>query len=258
MGKYYPFFYDIVMTFKILDGPCCSFGKYIEMFRMIDSTWDIGIGILIVIFSSDFHELSHAWVAYRCGDDTAKSQGRLTLNPLAHICPFNSIILPALLYVTAGFFFGGAKPVEINPYRLKNPERDMALSAAAGPISNLILVIFAALLLLLLKPISGTPDLMLDLRLSHEYSLINRILVNVILVNLLLGIFNMIPVPPLDGSRILRYFVPFLRDLYNHLDQIGLLLLLVLIQIPGILDFIQTIILLSLGIVVFLHQTMPG
>ena len=201
------------------------------MIEMIDRSLDIGIGILIIAVSSGFHEAAHAWAAYRCGDDTAKEMGRLTLNPMAHICLYNSIIVPAIIFTLTGIIFGGAKPVPIIPYKLRNPEKGLAFSAAAGPIANLLIAFVATILLLLTKSISinFTPN-----------NLLSRFLINVVLINLSLAFFNLLPIPPLDGSRIARYFMPFLKDTYDMLDQMGIFLLFAIMTfIPGIISVVQ-------------------
>ena len=222
------------------------------MLPMISSYVDIVIWVIILLFSASFHELAHGWVAYRCGDNTAKEQGRLTLNPLAHICPFNSVLLPTILYLVSGgrFIFGGAKPVPIDPSRLNNPERDMALSAAAGPISNMLIIIGAIFVLIALKPIIAIQDF----EEAIAVSIVVRVLLNIILLNAVLGLFNLFPIPPLDGSRIIRYFMPFLREAFDSLDQFGLVLLILLLQVPPILNFLGWMIFSCLGIAGFLYN----
>ncbi len=202
---------------------------------------DLILFIAILLFSSAFHETAHAWVAYRCGDETAYRMGRISFNPLVHICPFNTIILPALLYFTVGFIFGGAKPVPIVPMNLRKPDRDLALSSAAGPISNMILAIFSVVILLVFKKIFGMfslSTLSIDIRI-----IIVHILTNIILLNLILAFFNLIPIPPLDGSRILRYVIPVLRDLYDSMDTFGLIILIMLLNFfPELLGFILNLV----------------
>ncbi len=148
--------------------------------------------IVILIFSVVVHEVAHGYAAYLLGDHTAKYQGRLTLNPLKHLDPFGSVVLPLILYISnAGFMIGWAKPVPFNPYNLKNQRWGEAIVAAAGPFSNiLIAVVFGFLLRLAI--ISGFAD-------EH----IIRITSYVVLINLVLAVFNLIPIPPLDGSKII-------------------------------------------------------
>ena len=185
---------------------------------------------LPLLFAMVLHEYAHGWVAYRCGDPTAKLQGRLTMNPLAHIDPFGSVILPLFcLLMPGGFFLGWAKPVPIDPRLMHQPRRDMALVAAAGPCMNLILAIGSALLFTILLSLDSsvaqywssadeTPPpqslqtmITLPLAVMAVYSL---------LINVLLMLFNLIPIPPLDGSHILRNFLPY--KMAAAFDQIGI------------------------------------
>ena len=154
---------------------------------------------LPVLIGVTFHEAAHAWVAWRLGDDTAKHLNRVTFNPFKHLDLFGTIILPALMLIGSGgrMMFGFAKPVPINPANLNNPRRDMVLVAAAGPISNLGLALLAALLLHTVIIFEG------DFR---EWVVNN--LINTVWFNILLFIFNLLPIPPLDGSRIAAGILP--------------------------------------------------
>ena len=157
------------------------------------------VWILPVLIGVTFHEAAHAWVAWRLGDDTAKHLNRVTFNPFKHLDLFGTIILPALMLIGSGgrMMFGFAKPVPINPANLNNPRRDMVLVAAAGPISNLGLALLAALLLHTVIIFEG------DFR---EWVVSN--LINIVWFNILLFIFNLLPIPPLDGSRIAAGILP--------------------------------------------------
>ena len=157
------------------------------------------VWILPVIVAVTFHEAAHAWVAWRLGDDTAKHLNRVSFNPFKHLDLFGTIILPALMLIGSGgrMMFGFAKPVPINPANLNNPRRDMVLVAAAGPISNLGLALLAALLLHTVIIFEG------DFR---EWVVNN--LINTVWFNILLFIFNLLPIPPLDGSRIAAGILP--------------------------------------------------
>lgn len=158
------------------------------------STW-----VLPIVLAVTFHEASHGWVAWKLGDDTAFNQGRVTFNPIKHIDPFGTIILPALLLLVSGgkMSFGFAKPVPVNFWALNKPRRDMVLVALAGPGANLILAIISATLFHVVEwaPRDIQPWLYANLMMS-------------ILFNLILGIFNMIPLPPLDGGRVAVGILP--------------------------------------------------
>ncbi len=149
-------------------------------------------GVIAVIFYSIIiHEISHGITAYWLGDDTAKRNGRLSLNPIKHIDWFGTVILPLVLYYTAGFVFGYAKPVPINPYNFNNFKRDTGLTAAAGPISNILIAILFALVY----------------HISGSNSILGVFSIPVIQINLFLALLNMIPIPPLDGSKVLGIFL---------------------------------------------------
>lgn len=158
---------------------------------------DIIFKIIILIFSVVVHEVSHGYAALMLGDTTAKYQGRLTLNPLKHLDWFGSVILPLLLTVSgAGFVIGWAKPVPFNPYNLRNQRWGEAIVAFAGPLSNIIIALIFGL----------------ALRISLTYGLVSMPLLTimslVVLINLVLAIFNLVPIPPLDGSKILFSIFP--------------------------------------------------
>lgn len=180
------------------------------------------VGIAAVVIPSiTSHEAMHGFAADRLGDPTAREQGRLTLNPLAHVDPFFTILLPAFLLLSgSGVIFGGAKPVQVNVGRLRNPRRDWALVGAAGPLTNVALALgLSALLALLVHGGMATPE-----------SQATEILSVGIFVNALLAVFNLVPIPPLDGSRVLQLFLsgPTLAA-YQHLERYGLILIVALI-----------------------------
>jgi Zn-dependent protease len=176
------------------------------------STWIVPILIAIT-----FHEAAHAFAAWRLGDDTAHRLGRVTFNPLKHVDPVGTILLPALLFLTkAPFLFGWAKPVPVAFQRLGKPRRDMALVAIAGPFTNVVLALVSAVLIRLvgLLPEEIAPWFVQTLHQS-------------ILLNLILAIFNMFPIPPLDGSRVVMSLLPkVLARQYAKLERFGFLILL--------------------------------
>ena len=199
------------------------------------------IYVVVLVMSVSMHEAAHGWMAYRYGDPTAKELGRITLNPLKHIDPFLSIFLPAILYFTTGFIFGGAKPVPFNPYRMR-PGTDLKKAimwvAAAGPISNFIAAVTGLFLAQLL------------VRLTGQDSYVFQFLYAMYWVNLILGSFNLLPIPPLDGGKVLAGLLPdqLALQLYR-MERYGMLVIIILIMTPlsklmflpiGLLDYFLT------------------
>ncbi len=167
--------------------------------------------IVVLLFSVIIHEVAHGYVAYIRGDDTAKRSGRITLNPIPHIDLFGSILLPASLAIMhAPVLFGWAKPVPVNFARLKNPRVDVPLVSVAGPLSNILLAVISAMLI---RVINFFPGLYaLEFAKSFE-----ALLYMMVVVNIVLPIINLIPIPPLDGSKVVTYFMP--RELaYKYLN----------------------------------------
>lgn len=182
--------------------------------------------ITVIVLSITTHEAAHGFVADRLGDPTARRLGRLTLNPIPHIDPFFTVVLPAMLILFgSNIIFGGAKPVPVNVSLLRNPRHDWALVGAAGPISNLLIAFLLAAVL----------SLMIHTDLWTRSSSGTEILVIGIFVNVLLAIFNLIPVPPLDGSRVVQYFMPpQAREFYSSIERFGLLIIVALVFfLPG-------------------------
>ena len=183
----------------------------------------IVVWVLPVIFAITVHEVAHGWVAKKYGDNTAFNLGRLTLNPLKHIDLFGTIILPGLLLLTGtGFIFGWAKPVPVDPRNFKRPLQDMAFVALAGPVSNLLMAVFWALIARLGVLIGAGNE-----ALSHPliYSGVAGIS-----INLVLALINLLPIPPLDGSRILTGILPnYWAWQYNRLERYGFIILLLLL-----------------------------
>lgn len=198
------------------------------------------------------HEYAHGWVANALGDPTAKLLGRLTLNPLPHIDPFGSLIMPLLcLLFPGGFFIGWAKPVPINPSRLHRPRRDMALVAAAGPAMNLLLAIVSAVLLNLFLAIDPTIEMHWPPQpgVAPRQDLLGMLLVPLtamalfsIAINTLLFAFNLMPIPPLDGGRILTSLLPLKPALaLGRLEPYGMFVVLGLIILDPYIPIISTI-----------------
>lgn len=181
----------------------------------------IVVWILPVIFAITVHEVAHGWVARKCGDNTAYQQGRLTLNPMKHIDWFGTVILPGLLLLTGtGFIFGWAKPVPVDARNFKNPRKDMAWVALAGPVANLLMAVGWALLARLGVAI-GVEAISLPLIYSGVAG---------ISINLVLALINLLPIPPLDGSRIITGILPhYWAWQYNRLERYGFIILLVLL-----------------------------
>ncbi len=194
---------------------------------------------IVFIFSVMVHEVSHGFMAYRLGDDTAEQMNRLNLNPLNHIDPVGSIILPGLLFLAGSpILFGWAKPVPYNPHNLKNPKTGAALIGIAGPLSNLSLALIFGLMIRALDFVSG-PGTVLAMFLDVIVS-----------VNIILAIFNLVPIPPLDGSKLLFALLPSgYSDLRHFLEKYSTLILIafILFGIPVLDPLIQ-----------FLHTLFAG
>lgn len=197
-----------------------------------------------LIFAITIHEVAHGWVANKRGDNTAKIRGRLTLNPIKHIDPVGTILVPFILYFTGSpFLFGWAKPVPINFNALKYPKKDMILVALAGPFSNFIMALLWSLIILLALNVQS--QLMVNMA---QFGVI---------INLILGVFNLLPLPPLDGSRVISALLPNnLAYEYNKLEKYGLYILLGLlflgvfkIMILPIVGILETFIFKAIGLI---------
>lgn len=186
---------------------------------MIESIGDFAftasVWVLPVLLAVTLHEAAHGYVAWMLGDDTAKRLGRVTLNPFAHVDRFGTVILPGLLLLlSAPFLFGYAKPVPVSVGRLNHPRRDMMLVAVAGPLANIFLAFGAAILFHLLFL---TPEF------ANKW--VGRTLINLFQLNLILAVFNLLPIPPLDGGRILTGVLPYpLAVRVAGLERFGMLL----------------------------------
>jgi Zn-dependent protease len=174
---------------------------------------EIAILVIGLLYSIVLHELAHGYVAEKLGDYTPRYAGRLTLNPLAHLDPIGSFLVPLLTYLVGGFLIGWAKPVPINPYNFEKPDRDMALVAIAGPLTNIVIALILASFY----------------KVFYFNGILLEPLLPLIRLNLLLAVFNLIPIPPLDGSRV------FLRNLDPQtmifLEQFGFLFIFLFIYI---------------------------
>jgi Zn-dependent protease len=180
--------------------------------------------IIGFLFAISVHESAHAWMANRRGDPTARMLGRITLNPIKHIDPVGTILLPLMAVIAHVPMLGWAKPTPVNPRNFKNPVLDDILTSVAGPVSNFIVAAAATLVLLVIKHISSpqSQSAMLPFSLLF-YELLE--------INVVLAIFNLIPVPPLDGSHVLRHFLP--APVLRVYDTMGIVGLLVLVYFGG-------------------------
>jgi Zn-dependent protease len=184
------------------------------------------IAFLVLIFSLSIHEAAHAWSASQLGDDTAKRLGRVTLNPVVHVDPIGTLLLPLIAMLSNAPIIGWAKPTPVNTRNLRNPRRDHILVTAAGPTSNLIIAVAAALTLRALPGGAAASNVMTPL---------NMIATEALLLNVLLAVFNMLPIPPLDGGQIMMALLPprIARQL-GFLYEYGFLILMGLL-VTGIL-----------------------
>lgn len=182
----------------------------------------------VILFSMVLHELAHGVVAYWLGDDTAKDDGRLTLNPAKHIDPVMSILVPVLLYMSGGPIFGGAKPVPVDTRNLKFGAWGMALVAIAGPLTNFLI----ALVSFLIGYWTGWLNMS---------GIVGLIFTELVLVNLGFGIFNLIPIPPLDGSRVLYALAPdVVREGMEKFEKIGIIVVMILVIVfPSVISTIM-------------------
>lgn len=208
---------------------------------------EILLQYVCLLFSLCVHEAGHAAMADRCGDPSARFLGRMTLNPLKHIDPMGTVILPLLMMVTSfPYMFGWAKPVPFNPRNLHNMRRDPMLISLAGPGSNFLIALVSALLLRIIAVLLGTSP---DMPILH---ILAMILLFLMVINILLMLFNLLPLPPLDGHHILGYFLPPSgQRMLEQIGPFGILIAIVLVSQLGILHVPMKLISTGLMFVAF-------
>ena len=192
--------------------------------------YTIAVWALPVLFAITLHEVAHGWVANKLGDTTAKMLGRLTVNPFKHIDPVGTVLVPlAMVILQTGFVFGWAKPVPVNTRNLKNPRKDMAIVAVAGPLSNLLMAVLWVFIYKLGASMGVDSNLGQGIRAMGQAG---------ILINLVLFVFNLLPIPPLDGGRVLSAFVPpTVSDMLDRIEPYGFFIVIGLLYF-GVLNAI--------------------
>jgi Zn-dependent protease len=190
----------------------------------------IAISIIPVLFAITLHEVAHGWVALQCGDQTARLSGRLTINPIKHIDMVGTIIVPMLMLVFSHFIFGWAKPVPVDARNMRNPRRDMAIVAAAGPLSNLLMALFWAVVAKLgVASLASAPQVGVFLVYSGEIGIV---------INIVLMVLNFLPIPPLDGGRIMMSILPpKMAWQFAQFERYSFIIV-VLLMLTGVLSYV--------------------
>jgi Zn-dependent protease len=199
--------------------------------------------LMVFLFAISFHESAHAWMANRCGDPTARMLGRITLNPIKHIDPVGTILLPLIALLTGIPMLGWAKPTPVDPRNFRNPKLDDIKTSVIGPISNFVMAGAALLILMAIAAVSRTGSSFIGM-IVYNYPDLSEITQNrsllmpvcllvyeLMSINVILGVFNLIPVPPLDGSHVLRHFLP--GPILKIYDTVGWLGLMALVYLGG-------------------------
>jgi len=198
----------------------------------------------ILLFSVIIHEISHGWMALRLGDPTARDLGRLTLNPIPHIDPVGSILVPAISIISAGtVFIAWAKPVPVNPLNFRNVRRDDILVSVIGPFSNLAIALVCALLYVLTETTLGPINAMPEGTEREAVLFILKMFSFGISMNIFLAVFNLLPVPPLDGSHVVASLLPpEAAGRYRQIGFMGIFIILILMNVPPFRRFVLTVV----------------
>jgi len=196
------------------------------MSSLPDIVYTIAVWIIPVLFAITLHEAAHGWVAYKLGDPTAKSLGRISVNPIKHVDPMGTVVVPIFLATLSGFVMGWAKPVPVEPRYFKSPLLDMALVAVAGPVSNFFMACFWAFFIVIVTTLLSP---------SASLSFLAEVGEKGIYINVILMVLNMLPIPPLDGGRVVAGVLPpALAMPFMKLERFGMVIGLLLL-ISGIL-----------------------
>lgn len=210
----------------------------------------VAIWVLPLIFAITLHEVAHGYVAYYFGDQTAKLSGRLSLNPIKHIDPIGTVLVPLLMLFVSSFIFGWAKPVPVDPRNLRNPRKDMAIVALAGPLANLLMALFWGLIakLGLIATDAGHPWMGVPLGYMGGAG---------IMINVVLGVLNLLPFPPLDGGKVLASILPPRAAYYLAQIEPYSFLILILLLVTGVLSaIIKPLVLITISFIGFIFGLM--